>query len=90
MPDYGSAHNNLGTALERVGRTNDALAHFVQAVKLSPNYWEAHFNVASGYLQSRRFSEARDAELETVVRLRPEFRPAQEALAQMPTNGAAR
>jgi Flp pilus assembly protein TadD len=54
--------------------------HFREAVKLNPDYWQAHFNVGTSCLQEGRLSEAR-AEFDIVLRLQPDFRPAKSALA---------
>ncbi len=47
MPDHASAHNNLGTALQKADRADQALGHFQQAVKLKPDYWETRFNLGT-------------------------------------------
>jgi tetratricopeptide (TPR) repeat protein len=58
------------------------LVHFQQAVKINPDYWEAHFNVATSCLQQGRLSDAQ-SEFETVLRLRPDFPPAKAALDEI-------
>ena len=72
----------MGNALLQAGRTNEAMRHFRKAVELSPDFWQAHHNLGSRYLLENRFDEAR-AEFETVLRLRPEFQPAKEALRRI-------
>ena len=36
------AHNNLGTALVKQGKLQEAANHFQEAVRLNPNYSPAH------------------------------------------------
>ena len=38
---------NLGLALHALGRVNDAVAHYRQAIALRPNYVEAHMNLGN-------------------------------------------
>jgi len=82
MPDYASAHNNLGNALQKMGQPSNALPHFLQAAKANTNYWQAHFNAGSCYMTLGRPNEAR-TEFETVLRLHPNFKPAEAALEQI-------
>jgi len=43
-PRNARAHNNLGLALHKLGRNEEAIARFEQAMQLRPNYPEAHNN----------------------------------------------
>lgn len=52
------AHNNLGVALRRAGRRQDALAQFEEAVKLFPQFPEAQTNLAELLLTAGRVDEA--------------------------------
>jgi Flp pilus assembly protein TadD len=38
-------HNNLGIALYRKGRVGEAIRQFQEALKLKPNYTDAHNNL---------------------------------------------
>lgn len=79
MPDYAKAYNNLGTALGQQGKPNEALIQFVKAVQLDPTYVEARFNLANTYLRQDRVEEA-VGELKILLRQRPDFRPAINAM----------
>jgi tetratricopeptide (TPR) repeat protein len=81
-PDYASAWNNYGTAAQELGRTDEAKEYFKKAVDLDTNYWQAHFNLGSALLQRSEFTDAQ-AEFDTVLRLKPDFSPAKEALARI-------
>ena len=42
-PDYPEAHNNLGFALVEQGRLNEAVAEFRAAIRLKPDFFDAHW-----------------------------------------------
>src|SRR5215472_15614111 len=44
LPANGGVHSDLGLALERLGRRDEALARFERATVLNPNLAEAHHN----------------------------------------------
>jgi Flp pilus assembly protein TadD len=46
-PDDPDTLNNLGQALVRLGRVDEAIARFERAVQLAPASWAAHFNLAA-------------------------------------------
>ena len=73
LPDNERAHNNLGTALDDEGRTDEAIAQFQEVLKLKPDLAEAHGNL--GNVLSKipgRLSEA-IAEYNESLRLKPDF-----------------
>jgi len=47
MPKAVEAHNNLGIALGRKGRLEEAVNEFQEALKLNPDYAEAQHNLSS-------------------------------------------
>jgi len=44
-PGYAEVHNNLGIALARKGRLEDAEGHFKEALRLRPDFAGARNNV---------------------------------------------
>ena len=44
-PTNARAHNNLGQALYRLGRVDEALASYQRALALQPTYPETHYNI---------------------------------------------
>jgi tetratricopeptide (TPR) repeat protein len=63
------AHNNLGTALAEQGRTDEALAHCRQALRLKPNEAELHNNLGALLTRLGRYEEG-IAHLRHALRIR--------------------
>jgi len=57
-PQNASAHNNLGSAMQRLGRLDEALARHQEAVRLDPNSFEAANNLGAVLLLLQRPEEA--------------------------------
>lgn len=68
-PAYAGAYNNLGIALERLGRKG-AQTQFERAVELQPDFTQAHFNLSRTLLKADRDTEA-IAQLQRVIRIDP-------------------
>jgi tetratricopeptide (TPR) repeat protein len=79
-PGLAVAYNNLGVALESLGRVDDAIAAYTAGTRLLPDEPQAHFNLAAVLAANGRAAEA-IPHLETVVRLRPDAADAHAALA---------
>ena len=72
--------DNLGTALQQQpDKLDEATRQFEKAVALNPDYWEARYNLGQSYLRQGHTQEAK-AELEKVLKTRPDFEPARQAL----------
>jgi tetratricopeptide (TPR) repeat protein len=54
------AHNNLGLALESQGRTAEATEHFIEALKINPEYLDAQVNLGINLAGQGRIGEAID------------------------------
>ncbi|MSU25131.1 MAG: tetratricopeptide repeat protein [Opitutus sp.] len=89
-PDAWMAHNNLGVALVEAGRTEEALPHFEQAIKLRVNYAEGKNNLGDALNRLGRSREA-SPHLEHALRLQPNYAEAHNNLgvAFMATNRPA-
>jgi tetratricopeptide (TPR) repeat protein len=62
------------------GRLADAVAQFRTAVRLRPEFAEAHANLGAAILQSRGRIEEAVAHLETALRLNPALEQARQTL----------
>jgi len=56
-PHKARPHNNLGNALKRQGKLDDAIAHFNRALQINPAYAKAHNNLGTA-LASQGQTEA--------------------------------
>jgi len=80
--DNAVAHDGYGLELFRAGRNDDALPHFREAVRLSPDSVGARANLAAA-LSRRGDFEAAVEQLREAVRLRPHHAGLQANLASM-------
>jgi tetratricopeptide (TPR) repeat protein len=71
-PECWAAHYNLGVALVKKGKVDEAIAHFQDALQMRPDYAEAHNNLGSAYLQQGKVDEA-IAQFQMALRLRPDY-----------------
>ncbi len=72
-PNNALAHVNLGNALLEIpGRIPDALSEYQSALRIYPNYADAHNNLGAILLESGRTTEA-VAEYQAAVRLDPDY-----------------
>jgi protein O-mannosyl-transferase len=70
-PDQTTAPNNFGTALRRLGRTNEAIEQFRRALVHDPANPEVQSNLGTAYAESGQFAAA-EREFEQAVRARPQ------------------
>lgn len=73
--DLAEAYNNLGNALMAVGRVEDALAAYGQAVTLKPDFAQGHYNQGVAHHTQGRLDEA-IACYRAALSLDPQFAPA--------------
>jgi Flp pilus assembly protein TadD len=71
-PGNARAHDNLGLALAKAGRTGEALVHHQAAVRLSPDFAEARNNLGLALVRADRAVEAVPHYV-TAVALKPDF-----------------
>jgi tetratricopeptide (TPR) repeat protein len=76
------AHNNLGSALYRKGKFQEAIQHYREAVRIRPGYAKAHANLGLIYMETGRWKEAQQ-ELEQAIRLKPDLMKAYGVLADL-------
>ena len=69
-----TTHNNLGTALRRAGRHDEAIEQFRLAIDAHPSYAPAHFNLGWSLLQAGELDAAL-VELREAERIEPTYAP---------------
>jgi Flp pilus assembly protein TadD len=79
------AHNGMGGALAGEGRVDEAIAHFRQAITISPNCAAFHANLANALIELGRPDEAR-AEFRKVLELDSNDAEAYERLGVLSAN----
>jgi tetratricopeptide (TPR) repeat protein len=70
-PDSYISHNNLGFAYNNMGRTDEAIAELILALRLKPDYAKAHNNLGNSYYEQGRIYEA-IVEYKEAIRLKPD------------------
>jgi len=57
-PSFGRARNNLGVALRRRGRIQEAIEQYKKAIEVDPGFAEAHANLGAAYHAVHRVDDA--------------------------------
>ena len=70
-PHNYRAHNNLGLALDKQGRTAEAIEHYSQALLIKPDYEKAHNNLGLALDKQGRTAEAIEHYLQA-LRIKPD------------------
>ncbi len=70
-PNSPLIHNNLGVALTRQSKSQEAMAHFAEALRLDPNYVDAYKNLGAALARQGRIEEA-FVHYEKVLRIKPD------------------
>jgi len=71
-PGFAEAHSNLGNTLKELGRLDEALASYNQAIALKPDYAEAHSNLGNTLQELGRLDEAAASHTQAIA-LKPGF-----------------
>ena len=51
-------HNNLGSALNELGKYDEAIAHYTEALRIRPNFAEPHYNLGTALARQGKLKEA--------------------------------
>jgi tetratricopeptide (TPR) repeat protein len=57
-PKKARPHNNLGNALVRRGKVDEAVSQYTEALRIEPNLVDAHINLGVALAKQRRLKEA--------------------------------
>ncbi len=66
------AHTNLGVALNRMGRAEEAASHYLEAIRINPNFSSPHYNLAN-YYAARGDKEDAYRHYQEAIRIRPDY-----------------
>ena len=66
------ADNELGILVQGAGRVPEAIGHYEQALRLNPDFADAHRNLGNALMQTGRTQEA-IGHYEQALRIRPDF-----------------
>ena len=69
------AHNNLGAALNKQNRIEESIQHYLQALRIKPDYAEAHYNFGHALDNQDRTEEAIQHYLQA-LRIKPDYEKA--------------
>jgi tetratricopeptide (TPR) repeat protein len=69
-PQNHLAHLNLGEAMYKDGRLDEAIKHYFHATRLKPDYADAYNNLATALAEQGKFKEALD-HYEEALRIKP-------------------
>ncbi len=75
----------------QIGQREEAIEHFQQALRIRPDYAEAHYNLGLAFTQLGRIDQA-IAHYQQALRINPDYAQAQTALARLlaPKTGSLR
>jgi len=82
-PSCWMAENNLAAELEGQGRAGEALDHYRSALRIRPDYPEAHNNLGNLLLKTRGSKAEARHHYEEALRIRPAFAEAHADLANL-------
>jgi len=71
-PDSVEAHNNLAVALVRLGRLQEAMGHWEQALRIKPDSAKVRYNMGVALQRAGKVSEA-IAQYEPALRIKPDY-----------------
>ena len=71
---------NLGVAYGNLGRYQDAIESCKQAIRIKPDYAEAHYNLGVAYANLGRYQDAIEA-YKQAIRIKPDYAEAYLILA---------
>ena len=80
--DFTKARFSLATELARLGKTEEARSQLLEAVRLQPNFLEAHLTLGVSFFEESKATEARH-HFQEVLRLSSTNAVAQQYLARL-------
>jgi len=71
-PGSPEVHNNLGNALSKLGKNDDAIKNYMKALSLRPKFAVAYYNLAAALAQQGQNTQA-IAQYRQAVRYKPDY-----------------
>ena len=65
-------HNNQGIVLREQGRTEEAIKHYLQAMRSNPDYALAHYNLSNAYAEQGKDKKVIEA-CKQAIRIKPDY-----------------
>ncbi len=65
-------HNNLGIVLRKQGRAEEAINHYLQALRSNPDYELAHYNLGNAYADQGKTKKVIEA-FKQAIRINPDY-----------------
>jgi tetratricopeptide (TPR) repeat protein len=69
---YAEVHNSLGISLGALGRQQEAIEHWKQAIQIEPDYAEAHYNLGVALMHMGNLEDAIE-HYEQALRIKPDY-----------------
>ncbi|MBW4641511.1 MAG: TIGR03032 family protein [Goleter apudmare HA4340-LM2] len=85
QPDYIAAYNQLGNALQGLGRLEEAIAAYQRLLEINPNVAEAHCNLGAIWQMQGKTEEA-IAAYQRAIQFKPDFALAHLNLGRLHAN----
>ncbi len=64
-------HINLGAALTKQGRTDEAMKHYLEALRIKPDHVDAHYNLGAAFFAKGDIKSAID-HFSKVLKINPD------------------
>ncbi|MBT3508224.1 MAG: tetratricopeptide repeat protein [Nitrospina sp.] len=77
-PDYVDAHD-LGLIYHSQGKYHEAIASYKEAIRIKPDYVDAHYNLGSAYIKADQHKDA-VASFKQAIRIKPDYAVAHNSL----------
>ncbi len=68
--------------MAQTGKFEEAIAHYQQALRIKPDYADAHYNLGIALARAGRIPEA-IVQYEQALRIKPDYTQAQNAIARL-------
>ncbi|MDJ0633428.1 MAG: tetratricopeptide repeat protein [Xenococcaceae cyanobacterium MO_188.B29] len=82
VPDLAEAYKLWGNALQRMGKTSEAMGLYAKALELQPDLAEVYANLGTLYAQQKKWHKAQEYYQKAVV-IKPDFAGAYRNLAKV-------